>query len=143
MTKINTEITINAPIDIVWTVLTDFNSYKNWNPFMQDIQGDARLNERLIVTINPPGKKKMVFKPKIISLSNKTEFSWIGNLLIPGIFDGHHSFLLKKVSSDKALLIHSEQFSGILKKPIFRLIKESTESGFEQMNQALKKRCEL
>ena len=143
MTEIKTEITINAPIDKVWAVLTDFDSYKKWNPFIQDIQGKAQLNERLIVTINPPGKKKMVFKPKIISMSEKIEFSWLGNLLIPGIFDGQHIFLLNKLSYNRVQLIHSECFSGILKKPIFKLIKESTQSGFKQMNQALKKRCEF
>jgi len=123
-------------------ILTDFGSYKKWNPFIQDIQGKPHLNERLIVTIKPPEKKKMVFKPKIISINEKTEFSWIGNLFVPGIFDGQHCFLLKKLSDNKTQLTHSECFSGILKKPIFKLIKESTHLGFEQMNQALRRRCE-
>ena len=142
MTQIKTEILINAPIEKIWTILTDFSSYKNWNPFIQDIQGQPQLNERLIITIKPPKKKKMIFKPKIISVIDNAELSWIGNLFIPGIFDGQHSFRLKKLSDNKVHLSHSESFSGILKKPIFQLIHESTQQGFDQMNQALKNLCE-
>lgn len=143
MAEINTEITINASIEKVWQVLTDFDSYKVWNPFIRNIRGSFRLNERLIVTINPPGKKEMVFKPKIIHLDDKVTFSWIGNLLIPGIFDGQHNFYLKQLEPNLVRFIHSEHFTGILSKPIFQLIKKSTQLGFEQMNQALKKYCEL
>lgn len=143
MPEIKTEIIINAPIGKIWAVLMDFYSYNAWNPFILSIKGKKQLNERLVVVINPLKKKKMVFKPKILSLKEKEEFSWKGSLLIPGIFDGQHNFLLKLLPDNNVLFLHTEKFSGILSRPIFKLIKESTQLGFVQMNEALKKECEL
>lgn len=142
MLEINTQIIINTSLEKVWATLIDFDSYKLWNPFILDIKGELQLENRLIVTIKPQDKKKMVFKPKIISLIHLQEFVWIGNLIIPGIFDGQHQFFLKKLADNKIQLIHSERFSGMLSKPIFKLISNSTQLGFEQMNAAIKERCE-
>lgn len=142
MQEIKTEIIINASIEKVWCVFTDFDSYKIWNPFMQDIQGKLEIGNTLCITIHPPGKKKMSFKPTIISVIDQQEFSWIGRLLLPGIFDGKHRFELKKLSDKEVKFVQSEQFSGLLSKPIFKMIHESTKLGFEQMNAALKKYCE-
>lgn len=142
MTEIKTEITINATVDKIWNILTDFDSYQQWNPFIQKIQGKPQLNQRLVITIKPPEKKKMIFKPVINSMLEKSSFSWVGNLIMPGIFDGQHSFSLKELPNNQVQFIHTECFTGILRKPIFKLLGQSTASGFEQMNQALKKRCE-
>lgn len=142
MSEIKTEIMIHAPIEKVWLTLLDFDSYLSWNPFIQEIKGKPRLGERIMIRIHPPEQKKMVFKPKITSLIDKKELKWIGNLFIPGIFDGHHQFVLNQLEENKVQLIHSEQFSGILNKLIFRLIQNSIRLGFLQMNEAFKQRCE-
>ena len=139
--EIRTEIIINAPIEKIWSILTDFESYSVWNPFIQSIEGRPNINERLVVTIYPPNKKPMTFRPKIISISNY-ELTWIGNLLLPGIFDGEHHFALIPISDDNTKFLHSEKFSGLLCSPIFGLIGETTKVGFENMNMAFKKQSE-
>lgn len=141
MKEIKTEIAINAPIEKIWAVLMDFSAYSTWNPFIRKIMGKAGINEKLAVTIEPPGKKAMTFYPKIVALS-EFQFKWVGNLGWPGIFDGTHQFLLIKQTDNQTRLIHSEIFSGILHAPIFKLINHSTHAGFINMNNALKDRCE-
>ena len=142
MGTINTEITINATASKVWQCLLDFNSYSNWNPFMQSISGDAGVGNILTITITPPNTKAMTFKPKIIKLEQNQELVWRGKLLMPGIFDGTHSFKLVRIDQDTTKLIHGETFSGILGKAIFNKIAKNTELGFRQMNIALKQLAE-
>lgn len=125
MREIQTEIIINAPIEKAWSILTDFSSYPTWNPFIRSISGIPRMNEKLTVTIAPPNKKSMTFRPKILSLS-KHELIWEGKLGITGIFDGVHRFLLLPLSNNTIKFIHSEKFSGLFHIPIFNLINEST-----------------
>lgn len=36
--KISTEIIIGAPADTIWTILTKFDSWKDWNPFITDLK---------------------------------------------------------------------------------------------------------
>ena len=39
------EIEINAPPSRVWQVLTDFEKYPTWNPFIKKITGIPAKNE--------------------------------------------------------------------------------------------------
>lgn len=141
MKQISTEIVINAPIEKVWEVLTDIGSYAAWNPFIRKIDGILQVGNQLAATIQPANKKPMIFRPKVMTVSNYA-FSWTGNLLIPGIFDGNHHFRLESINDNQVRFIHSENFSGILCVPLFSMIGDSTKAGFEDMNRALKEKCE-
>lgn len=70
-----------------------------------------------------------------------TELRWKGRLLIPGPFDGEHSFHLQALDSRRTKFAQKEVFSGIL-VPLFGSRLSATRRGFELMNQALKARAE-
>lgn len=55
--KIATEIEIAASAEQVNHVLTDFERYEKWNPFMLSIKGEPRQGGRIQAAISPPGKK--------------------------------------------------------------------------------------
>ncbi len=141
MNKINTEILINAPIAKIWNTLLDFDSYSEWNPFIQKIEGTPSVGTKLKVTIKPHDGKPMVFKPVVQRLSDY-ELCWKGNLFVNGLFDGKHKFELIQETENTVKFIHSEIFTGLLSKPMFALIGKSSQIGFEQMNKALKELCE-
>lgn len=138
MTKeINTSIIINATTQQVWNVLTDFDSYPLWNPFVKSITGKVAVNNR--VKIKLPG---MQFKPVVLAFEANRELRWLGNLLVKGLFDGEHQFLLRDNGNGTTTFLHSEKFSGLL-VPIFsKKLDTETRQGFEQMNLALKERAE-
>ena len=141
MNQIKSEIIINAPIELIWNTLLDFKSYPNWNPFIKKIKGSPIVGSKLAVTIQPSGQKPMVFCPKIFTISDY-HFAWLGSLGIKGLFDGEHNFKLQQESTNQVKLLHFENFSGILHKPILAMIRKSTQTGFESMNLALKNLCE-
>ena len=66
MKELYTEITINASINKVWKILTDFKEYPNWNPFIKEITVEVIANNTFQVTIMPPDSKKMTFKTKCL-----------------------------------------------------------------------------
>lgn len=47
--KIETEIMINASVETVWKVLTDFDNHPTWNPFIQSISGEKAVGKNLTV----------------------------------------------------------------------------------------------
>jgi len=49
MKKIKTEIEINAPVDKVWEVISNFNEWKEWNPIISNVTGEAKLGTKLNV----------------------------------------------------------------------------------------------
>ena len=70
-TNITTEIIINAPREKVWEILTDFDNYKNWNPFVIKSTGKAVVGTRLVNTIKNGGRY-FVFKPIILKIEKYT-----------------------------------------------------------------------
>ena len=141
MKQIETDIIINADLNKVWLILTDFESYPHWNPFIRVISGKKKVGEKLRVFIQPPESKGMLFKPIIQIYRMEDEFRWIGKLGVRGIFDGEHYFKLKAVGNNQTKLVQGEIFSGIL-IPLMVRVFEKTIKGFELMNKALKNECE-
>lgn len=139
--RIETSIEIEAPPEKVWSLLTDFNGMATWNPFIKSISGTLAPGGRLAVHIVPPGKSGMRFKPTILAVKSERELRWFGRLLLPGVFDGEHYFLLEPVGLERTRLTQGEKFSGIL-VGAFGGTLSATKDGFEAMNVALKQRAE-
>jgi hypothetical protein len=141
MKEIYTEIHINASSSIVWDIITDFDNFGKWNPFIKEISGTQKEGSEIQVFIKPLNSNGMRFKPKILTYEPGKEIKWLGKLWIPKLFDGEHSLSIKKVDESNVLFVQKEKFTGLL-VPLFSNILKDTESGFEMMNQKLKQEAE-
>lgn len=142
MKEIITEIEINAPAEKVWQVLTNFEQFPNWNPFIHSAKGEIRVEERLEVYLKPSGARGMTFKPQVMKAEKNSEFRWLGHLLIPALFDGEHIFKIEAINENRVNFIQREIFKGILVPLLWKQLNTSTRMGFEEMDQALKNRAE-
>ena len=140
MKELVTEITIQAPVEIVWKHLTDLTAYSSWNPFIVKSDGEIGLGNQ-ITNVMMNGGKPRTFKPKITGVKPLLSFEWLGKLPL-GLFNGNHYFRLEKIDDDTTHLIHGEHFSGLLRGPIVNRLGDDTRAGFVAMNEALKSRCE-
>ena len=142
MKEVRTEIAINAPAEKIWKVLTNFNDYPNWNPFLRWLQGKVQVGNKIAVRITPPGSSAMTFKPKVLRFSANKEFRWLGHLIFPGLFDGEHIFELQDNGNGTTTFIQREQFRGVLIPFFNKMLDVNTKQGFEEMNRKLKERVE-
>ncbi len=138
---IETVIEIDAAPARIWAVLTNFAAMPAWNPFIKAISGDPTTGSRLSVRVAPPGKSAMWFKPTVTTVRSERELRWVGQMVIPGIFDGEHYFLLDPIGDGRTRFVQGEKFSGIL-VPLLGGALSATEAGFHSMNAALKKQAE-
>jgi hypothetical protein len=135
--QIRTTIDIQAPVNQVWNVLTDFDSYPTWNPFIKWVKGEVKVGNQIEVQL--PGMK---FTPTVKAFTPYQEFSWLGHLGIKGLFDGKHIFRLEQLTKGTTRLHHEESFQGLLAGPILLLIRKDTQNGFLAFNEALRERVE-
>ena len=142
MKELRSEITIEAPAQRVWEVLTDLGSFSDWNPFMQRASGEVAVGKKLVVYLKPPGGMGMSFKPRVLKVDPNREFRWLGHLVVKGIFDGEHIFEIESIADAKCIFVQREEFRGIMVPLMLAMIRKSTERGFNEMNQALKARAE-
>lgn len=81
--RVHTEVEIQASAERVWAILSDLSDYPSWNPFVRQISGILRKDERLKVTLQPPGGRAMSFRPAVIvaetnraALARKCDRPW-------------------------------------------------------------------
>jgi hypothetical protein len=140
--SLESEITIRGTPEQVWSVLTDFANYVEWNPFIRLASGEAKKGARLRVEIHPPGAKPMTFRPTVREASAAQELRWLGHLWLPGLFDGEHVFRIDRAGDGHVCFRQRERFRGILVPVLPSVIFERIRRGFEAMNRALKERVE-
>jgi hypothetical protein len=142
MHRLDTQIEINASAARVWSILMDFPGYGRWNPFVRSIEGLAKVGEPLRVFIQPSGSRGMRFRPTVLAVEPERELRWRGKLVVPGLFDGEHFFVLEPRSGDRLIFRHGEVFSGLLVPLLRRSLDGATRQGFIAMNEALKREAE-
>lgn len=141
MTRIFTEIDVDAPPDLVWEVLTDFEAYPDWNPQTR-ITGAPREGERLVVAPGPDAEGMPTFRPQVLRADAPRELRWLGHLYVRGLFDGEHVFTVEDLGAGRSRFVQSETFGGLLAGLLTRFYGDDTEAGFEAVNAALKARAE-
>lgn len=139
--EITTEIRINSTPERVWQVLTDFDNYSTWNPFIISIEGEKGVGQKLATQITPPHRKLMKFNPTVLAFEPNKELRWLGSAPVKGLFEGEHYFKISEDENGSVTFKHGEKFRGLLVSLMPKLL-EDTKLGFHQMNEALKKECE-
>jgi hypothetical protein len=138
---IETTTVIEAPADVVWSVITDFRAYADWNPFITALAGEPRLGARLRATFTLPGRKPRTFTPTVVAFEPGRRLSWLGRIAIPKLFDAEH--ILAVTSRDGGSeFVHTEHFRGLL-PPLLGKLLAATHEAFVAMDTALKERAEV
>jgi hypothetical protein len=140
--EIKTEILIHATPEKVWAILTDFDQYKNWNPFIRSITGEVAVGKIITVRLEPPGAWGMTVRPKVLAFEKHKELRWIGHLVFPGLFDGEHTFELIDRGNGTTTFRQTEKFRGIFVVLFEKKLDSNTTNGFKLMNQKLKESAE-
>ena len=134
---ISTSININADVNTVWNVFTQFESYPEWSSFIKSIKGNVAVGEKINIEIDG-----MKFAPRVLVFEKDKELTWLGKLWFSGIFDGKHSFKFQENADGTTEFIQEEQFRGILVPIMKKRLRTDIVAGFNSWNEALKQRSE-
>ena len=140
--ELTSEIEIDATPERIWSILTEFDKFPEWNPFIREISGNVEKGKRLSVTLHPSGGRTLKMSPTLLEVEPSKELRWIGHLGISGVFDGEHIFELKPMGPGKTTFVQRERFAGILLPFLTGMLRGETARGFSEMNLALKRRAE-
>jgi len=142
MREIQTEIEIAAPLTKVWSILTDIDNWKEWNPIINQTSGTASLGSKLSITMRgKDGKDGQRYMPIVTSFEEPNYFRWRGKMMAEFLFTNDKVFELTETSSGTRL-IHREKFSGILVPMFWNKLNKYVPSMLKSMNDALKKSAE-
>jgi hypothetical protein len=139
---IRTEIEINASAEKVWQVLSDFESFPKWNPFVIKVLGKPKVGEILQIEVQLPKSRLLKFTPEVLVAEPNKELRWVGTMPL-NAFRGEHFYQIEKLGDDKIRFIHGEHFSGWMVGLIWMMLGKKIEKGYGLMNEALKKQAEI
>jgi hypothetical protein len=137
---IETTSHIDAPSEVVWRVITDFDAYPGWNPFITSLEGDLREGARLRATFQLAGRKPRTFRPTVTVVDPGRRLVWVGRLAVPKLFDAEHGFAVRPLDAGTEF-VHTELFRGVL-PPFLGGILTATHDAFTRMDAALVARAE-
>jgi hypothetical protein len=138
---IESEVILPADVALSWQVLTDFSKYPEWNPYVPRIEGQFAEGEKLSFTVVDANfEAPLDLQAELGEIVLNEHFHWSGMLLMPGLHDTLHGFILLDRGDGTTQLRHYEEFRGILPRVLpdreRRIAK--TKASFQKMNEALK-----
>jgi len=132
---------IEAPPERVWAVLTDFDSYPQWNPFIVRAKGELIAGRKIEVTLQVPEMRPVTFRPRLLNVTPQREIRWHGVTYVPGLFDGKHGLTIEPLDDGRSRFRTREEVTGVL-LPFLGKVMRRTQHGFELLAAAVKARAE-
>jgi len=108
MRNLETRFSVPQSPDQVWSVLIDYPSYARWNSFMREASGEVDVGKKLNITLFLSSGSKWSFEPKLLVVDKDHELRWMGHLIVNGLFDGEHYWVLR--ASGGTDVVHGENF---------------------------------
>jgi uncharacterized protein YndB with AHSA1/START domain len=117
--------TINAPVTVVWSLLTDASSYARWNRAVVSIEGPiAEGNSIRLVSIADP---KRTFTLKVVEMRAPNHMVWADGMPL-GLFTGRRTYTIDESAGGGCEFTMVEAFTGPLAGLITKAIPDLTES---------------
>jgi hypothetical protein len=140
--EVRAEIEINSYPECVWKILTDFATYDQWNPFINRIIGLPTEGSKIDIYIETPSGKNRKYSPRITKVEEGRELRWFGKSSLPGFLNAEHIFTIEELQPERVRFTQREVFDGLLIRLFGKGLDVDVRQGFQDMNEALKKRAE-
>ncbi len=142
MKELRTEIDIKASPEKAWEVLTDFNIFPQWNPFIRQINGDPKVGTKLEIHLHTSSGKSRTYQPTVTKVEPPRELRWSGKFFIPGMFDGERIFTIEPLETNHVRFVHMEIFTGLGVAIVGSRLDKDLYQSFVNMNEAFKEKVE-
>lgn len=138
MVNLNVEIEIDAPIDKVRSVLTDFEHYKNWNTFQPKADCNKVIGENVYIK-EQFGNNKTREAVCVLKEFEPKRIVWTFSA---PMINAERYMELEKISEEKTHYKTGVNFTGLLVPLVMYTSKEAVMIGFQQNAKGLKRICE-
>lgn len=141
-TTLHDEMVVNAPRPLVWKLLTEFEDYDTWNPYITAAHGAARTGQELDLHLAPHGETAADVECDVIAVKHLRKLYWrCRDHALPGLLDREHVFRLLPMGRDgeRVRLVYDGRWEGVL-VPFTEL--GNRKAGYLEMIFALKEKAE-
>ncbi len=129
---------INASICRVWKILSDLDSWKDWNRLNPGAAGKPAVGDTITLnSLAAPGKIRAA-RAKVIEYEPEQTIRWTGGLPIPGLYRIEHWIRVESLDENSSRVIHGEVHRGLLVSFVLKPFGNDFERYYRDTNIALK-----
>jgi hypothetical protein len=134
-------IGIQAPAEVIWEVLSDLESWAQWNELYPKASGQIRIGGALELTLALPGQQPQQIKPTVLEWVPNEQLHWRLTML-GGFVKTTRFFEIESLAEASCIVSNGELFAGMMGPSVAKRMGRSIYRGFSEMNEALKARAE-
>jgi hypothetical protein len=137
---ISKSLTIKAPIDKIWDVLTDYPNYHQWNTFVPTLETPSEIGTTFYMEVQMKPNRKPIHQKEIFYKNEKYDLAWGVDMWI--FLKAYRYQRLHKVDENTTEYETKETFDGLLVPLVMWLYKKDITRGFNEVANGLKRFCE-
>lgn len=142
--RVETEITIDAPVDAVWKVLTDFERLKEWSPNFIGLEGPFEKDGDItaLFKVEAMGFSKVIrARHPLVHFEEGRKFGWSAPFGM-GLSD-NHVYEVRPLDDGTTRFYQSDEVhGGVMEHLLGHTVAKGMLDGYLAFNRALKARVE-
>lgn len=141
--EVRAEIEIAAPAERIFDVLTDLESYGEWNPFTPRVESTLRLGDPVHLHVHLRSEKKLSHRVEYVTAHERPRrLCWGADIGARFLLRAERCQTLTPLDAHRTRYLCTDRITGWLTPVALRFFGSVMQRGFEDCARALKKRAE-
>ncbi|WP_297512255.1 SRPBCC domain-containing protein [uncultured Caulobacter sp.] len=134
-------IGVQAPAEIVWEVVSDFDAWTHWNPLYRRAEGQLKIGTALSLEQHLPGRPPTVITPIVQDWVPYEQLHWRSSRM-GGFVTAIRYLEIENMGPENATFSNGELFMGLLLRFVSREERRTLKAAFTRMGEAVRDRAE-
>jgi uncharacterized protein YndB with AHSA1/START domain len=139
--RVRAEIEIDAPLERVWRILTDFQGYRAWNPFTPRVETTLRIGDPIHLHVRLVGKRLM-HRVEYVTRNQPYTLGWEMKMGARFLLNAERIQTLTPIDAQRTRYLTEDSFHGWLAPLVLALYGRAMQRGFGDCALGLKKAAE-
>lgn len=134
-------IEIDAPAEVVWSIVGDWAHWGDWNPLYTRTEGEPRVGNQIDMTVSVPGMKPLDVTAVVKTFRPNECFEY-GLAQMGGMLRALRFVEVEEIGPGKCSIANGETMSGPAGWVLARLFGSKVGQGLQAMNAKVKELAE-
>jgi len=139
--RIEHRIGVQAPAEVIWDIVYDIDSWRDWNPLHPEARGTIRIGQALEIAVALPGMKPQQARATVLEWvpNEQLHFETVG---LGGLVHSTRYVEIEELAPGSCIVANGEIMGGFVGQRLARSLGGKVFKGLRAMNEALKARAE-
>lgn len=134
-------IGVQAPAEVIWEVVSDFDAWQHWNPLYRKAEGQMKNGTVLVLEQHLVGEPPRVIQPVVQDWVPFEQLHWRSSR-VGGFVTAIRYLEIESMGPANATFSNGELFMGMLLRFIGQQERRKLKSAFTAMGEAVRDRAE-